>query len=211
MGDAQGLVGVLFHQEDRGAVGVDALDDLEDLLDDDGREAQRGLVQQEQLGPGHEGAADGQHLLFATGQGAAGLLAALGQDGEEVEHIVHVFLDALHVVAQEGAQVEVLAHAQVGEDEAAFGHLRDAQADDLVRGQLVDGLAVPEDLALARPVDAADGHECGGLAGAVGTDEGHDLAVIHAQGNVAQGLDVAVVGINALDFKHLRFLPDRPE
>ena len=98
-----------------------------------------------------------------------------------------------------------------GEDEAAFGHLRDAQADDLVRGQLVDGLAVPEDLALARPVDAADGHERGGLAGAVGTDEGHDLAVIHAQGNVAQGLDVAVVGINALDFKHLRFLPDRPE
>lgn len=79
----------------------------------------------------------------------------------------------------------------------------------LVRGQLVDGLAVPEDLALARPVDAADGHERGGLAGAVGTDEGHDLAVIHAQGNVAQGLDVAVVGINCPDFKHLRFLPDR--
>ena len=44
----------------------DLLDDLEDLLDDDGRKAQRGLVQQEQLGPGHEGAADGQHLLFTA-------------------------------------------------------------------------------------------------------------------------------------------------
>ena len=37
--DAQGLVGVLLDQKDSGAVGIDLLDDAEDLLDDDGRKA----------------------------------------------------------------------------------------------------------------------------------------------------------------------------
>ena len=49
-----------------------------------GREAHRGLVEHEQLGPAHQGAAHGEHLLLAAGEGAGGLLAAFAEDGEEL-------------------------------------------------------------------------------------------------------------------------------
>ena len=78
-----------------------------------------------------------------------------------------------------------------------------------MRRQFVDGRAVPENFSLARPVDAADGHQGRGFARAVGADQGDDLAVVHAQGNVAQGLNVAVIGVHVAELKH-RFLPDMP-
>ena len=47
---AQGLVGVLFHQQDGHAVvAVELLDDLEDPPDVDRRQPERGLVEQQQL------------------------------------------------------------------------------------------------------------------------------------------------------------------
>ena len=52
---------------------VDLGDDAEDLLHDDGREAERGLVEHEEARPRHERAADGEHLLLAAGHGAGGL------------------------------------------------------------------------------------------------------------------------------------------
>ena len=210
MRDAQGLVGVLLHQKDRGAVGIDLLDDAEDLLDDDGRKAQGGLVEQEEPGPGHEGAAHGQHLLLAAGQGAALLGDALLQDGKELEDVVHVAGDAVPVAAKEGAEIQVLAHRELGEDEAPLGHLRDAELDDVVRRQLVDGGAVPDNFARARMEYAADGHERRGLACAVGADEGDYLPVVDADGDVLQGLDLAVVGVDLPELKHCRSLLGRP-
>jgi hypothetical protein len=44
------------------------------------REAERGLVEQEQLRPGHQGAAEGEHLLLPTRERAGRLPAALPQD-----------------------------------------------------------------------------------------------------------------------------------
>ncbi len=52
-----------------------------------GRQAHRGLVQHEQAGLGHQGAAHGQHLLLAAGKGARYLSAALLQPGEALVHI----------------------------------------------------------------------------------------------------------------------------
>ena len=45
-------------------------DRLEDLLDQHRGQPHRRLVQQQQARPGHEGAADGQHLLLAAREGA---------------------------------------------------------------------------------------------------------------------------------------------
>jgi hypothetical protein len=42
------------------------LHDLEDLFDDLGREAHRGLVEQDQLRARHQRTADHAHLLFAA-------------------------------------------------------------------------------------------------------------------------------------------------
>ncbi len=209
MRDTQGLVGVLLHKKDRGAVGVHLVDDGEDLLDDDGRKPERRLIQKEKGGPGHEGAADGEHLLLAAGERAPRLAAAFGQDGKKLEHIVHVLAHALDVPAQKGAEVQIFLDAHIGKDETPLGHLGNAEHDDFMRRKFVDGPAVPEDLPAPGAQDAADGHQRGGFARAVGADERDDLAVVHMERDVPQGLDIAVIGIHTAQFKH-RFLPDTP-
>ena len=50
------------------ALGVDLLDDLEDLAHEQGGQAERRLVEQQEAGLGHEGAPDHQHLLLAAAQ-----------------------------------------------------------------------------------------------------------------------------------------------
>ena len=68
VGDLQGHFGVLLHQQHGHAVAVDLADDLEDLLDQQRRQAHGRLVQQQHLGLAHQGTAHGQHLLLAAGQ-----------------------------------------------------------------------------------------------------------------------------------------------
>ena len=59
-------------------VPVELADDLEDLLDDDRREAHRRLVEENEDGLGHQRAADRHHLLLAArGEPGAGLAAFL--------------------------------------------------------------------------------------------------------------------------------------
>ena len=65
---------------------VDLLDDREDLLDEDGREAQRRLVEEQEARAGHQRPADGQHLLLAARQRAALLRHRSLSRGNSVEH-----------------------------------------------------------------------------------------------------------------------------
>src|SRR5919202_3079390 len=60
---------VLLDEKDRGALLVDLLDDLEDLLDEDRREAHRRLVEEKELGARHERPAHRDHLLLAASEG----------------------------------------------------------------------------------------------------------------------------------------------
>src|SRR5690606_41537472 len=53
---------------------------VEDLLDDERGEPQRRLVEQEQLRPRHQRAADRQHLLLAARQRAAALHAPRSEE-----------------------------------------------------------------------------------------------------------------------------------
>src|SRR5437764_989925 len=68
VGDPQGLVGELLDEEDRRPLGGQVGDDLEDLADEEGRQAEGRLVEQEESGGGHEAPAQGQHLLLAAGK-----------------------------------------------------------------------------------------------------------------------------------------------
>ena len=77
VGDRQRHVGVLLDHEDRRALAVDLLDDVEHLLDIERRQAHRRLVHADQPRPGHQRAADRHHLLLAAGQRAGDLVAAL--------------------------------------------------------------------------------------------------------------------------------------
>src|SRR5882724_3884549 len=75
--DAEDLLHVLLDDEHGEAAGADALDEVEHLLDEDRREPGRRLVEQQQPGRRHEGAADGAHLLLAAGHAAGELAMAL--------------------------------------------------------------------------------------------------------------------------------------
>ena len=99
-----------------------------DFLADDRGEALGRLVEDEEAGVGHQGAADGEHLLLAAGEGAGGLGAALGEAGEER-------LDAgLRPAAGAGGGGEVFLDRQGGEAAAALGDEADAEAGDAVDG-----------------------------------------------------------------------------
>ena len=112
------------------------LDDLLDLRDHARHQAFGRLVEQDDLRLQHHGAGDGEHLLLAARQRAAGLAAALRQHrkiGKDLveQRLTLVFGDPVAVEA--GAQV--FHHGEQAEDAAVFRHIGDAQARQLVRRQ----------------------------------------------------------------------------
>ena len=66
IGQLEGLGRVLLHQQDGDTLITDGLQDLEDRLDEQRGQPHRWLVQEQQPGLGHEGPADGEHLLLAA-------------------------------------------------------------------------------------------------------------------------------------------------
>ena len=81
--------GELLDQQHRHALGAQARDDAEHLVDQDGRQAHRGLVKQHHLGVHHHGARHRQHLLLAARERARELRAAFLQARE----VLHRALD----------------------------------------------------------------------------------------------------------------------
>src|SRR5262245_40972502 len=59
---------VLLDQQDREALLLERLDSLADLLNDDGGQPLRRLVEQQQSGAGAQNATDSKHLLLAAGK-----------------------------------------------------------------------------------------------------------------------------------------------
>ena len=128
--------------------------------------------------------------MLAAGERAGDLTAALLQTRQQVKDHVEVILDGLLAVAAcVRAHLQVLLHGQAAEHAAALRHLRQAQADDLVRLHLADGLAAVVDLAALQLQQTGDRVHRRGLARAVGTDEGDDLALIDMERNVLDSVD----------------------
>ena len=114
------------------------------------------------------------------------------QTGEQLIDPLDVLLDAVLVIAQIRAHLQVFQHRQVGEHAAAFGRLGDTGLQHLVDGLAQQLLAVIGDGAAVGLDEAGDGTQRGGLACAVGADQGDDLAVRHLKADAPQGLDAAV-------------------
>src|SRR5215216_4062985 len=177
-GDLECDVGVLLDEQDRGALRVDVLDDVEDALDQHGGQAHRGFIQEEQFWAAHQGAADRKHLLLAAAHRARLLLHALLQAREQVEDTVHVLADTGAVVAMVGAHLKVLKHRHAVEDLAPFGALGYALADHVVGRGALDLLAVEDYLAVARGQDTVDGAEGRRFSGPVRADERDHLSLL---------------------------------
>src|SRR5699024_10287113 len=86
-------------------------------LDDLGSEPEAGLVQQQNLGFGHEGAADGQHLLLTTGKVTSLAFQQIDELGEVSEHpLPDLTVTATAPPPGDGSGVEVLDDGEAGED-----------------------------------------------------------------------------------------------
>src|SRR6266404_6158843 len=78
------LLDVLLDDQHGQAAGANAIDQLEHVLDEDGRQPGGRLVEQEQLRLRHERAADRAHLLLAPRHAPGHLMSALAQAREQL-------------------------------------------------------------------------------------------------------------------------------
>src|SRR5216683_2488545 len=175
--DVERRGGVLLDEEDADPVLVEAADDAKDLVDQEGRKPEARLVQQQQLGRGHQRATDRQHLLLAAGEIARLGRAPLREPREiAVDHVLEL-RDAAAVAMHRTRGDEVLVRRQMLEHAPALEHMGDAESDAVGRRQRGDVLALEANLAARhlaalRLEQAADRLERGALASAVGAEEG---------------------------------------
>src|ERR671918_696122 len=117
LGDPERERHVLLDQENRHALAAKHLDDLADVGDHARHQPLSRLVEQDDLRLQHHGAGDGQHLLLAAREGAAGLVLPLAEDGEAAIDLVQQGLAAARVdVGAVQARAEVLRHGEQTED-----------------------------------------------------------------------------------------------
>ena len=81
---------LLLHQENGDAAPGDLGDQVADLLHNQRREPFGRLIDHHELGVAHQGAANGQHLLLATGQHAGGRVGAVGEVRKHAKHVVEL-------------------------------------------------------------------------------------------------------------------------
>src|SRR5215467_12286841 len=84
-GQDQSASRVLLDEQDGHPFGVEARDDVEDLAGETWGQAQRGLVEEKQARPDHEGARYREHLLLAARERARELARSLTEPGKESE------------------------------------------------------------------------------------------------------------------------------
>ena len=161
-------------------------------------EPERRLVQQEQHRVEHQRAGELHHPSLAAGQVAGVLVAALGDDREQVGDLVVPLLHQRLLAPDDvGAEQDVLAHGHVGEERVGLRHLGDAAAQDVGGGTVVDALAIEVDLATPRRQQAADRLQDRGLAGTVRPDDAGHRPPGDADLDALQHVAAAVPGDHA--------------
>ena len=167
------------------------------------RQADRGLVHQQDARRQHQRAGERQHLLLAAAHRAGELAAPLGQAREGLEAEIEIGLDLRARLRAEGAEQQVFLHRQFREQPAAFRHQRDAEIDDLlgVQADQIVLLAVDlgDDAAGGRAHDAHDAFHQRALAVAVGAEQRHRLAGVDRHRDVLDHPHRAVGGVHVLD------------
>jgi hypothetical protein len=133
MRDRERGVGILLRKQHHCTGAIDRRNRLEHLRHDLGREADRRLIQQEDLRLGHQGPADRHHLLLAAAQRACRIVHASGQRREQFQHSRETALDLRLVVTAVRAQPQVRSHRQGREQFASFGTMRKTRVDDRTR------------------------------------------------------------------------------
>ena len=191
--DALGVAGVLDgvgYHEDGGAFAVELGEEFHYLFAVLGVEVTGGLVGEDELGVGDDGAGDGYPLLLTSGEllgevgGAVGDVHALE---DVVDHLLALRGLDLHV--DEG-QLHVLEDVQFVYEVEALEY--EADVAFAVLGALFlfqRAYFLAEELVLARGgvVEEAEDVEEGGFAAAGGAHNGYELTLLDVEGDVVEG------------------------
>ncbi len=177
--------------------------DLENLLDQHGGKAHRGLIEQQEPRLRHQGAADCEHLLLATREHAGTDVAVRGQHRKQLIDGRELGIEP-RASPRPRAELEVIFHRKRREDLPALRHLRDAERNACMGGQILQLPIFEPDPPGRDRLHAADRPYQRSLAGAVGAEEGDDLAGRDIDRNAVQRLDPAVAAPDVLNREHGR-------
>src|SRR5438309_923396 len=173
---------VLLDQQDRDAVIVDFLDDIEDGVHHLRRQPQRWFIQQQQPRLRQQAAGDRQDLLLAARELPGGQVAPLAKDRKLLHQLLDIAMRGAAVPTRPRPELEVLAAGETRQDIAPLRYLDEATPDDLV-GRLRREIEVAETRdARMWAQHTGERVENRRLPGAVGADESDDLALCDAEG-----------------------------
>src|SRR5581483_3593654 len=120
---------VLLDQQHGHAGAGDPVQGFDDFLDQARRDADEGLIEQEQPRIRHERAADRHHLLLPAAQLAGVLLVLLLQNRKQREHVGERLIQRIAGAARVRAYRQVLEDGHSGKEPAAFRHQRHTARD----------------------------------------------------------------------------------
>src|SRR5690554_2741984 len=136
---AAGEAHVLLDQQDGGARRAQLAQRGDQVLHDGGREPLARLVDQQELPRLDDRARDREHLLLPAREQAGRVVPELAHRREELEDPAQPLgIDRLDRRRRARRERHVLAHREVGEDAHVLGHVGDAAASDVGRGQAAD-------------------------------------------------------------------------
>ena len=182
--------------QDRGAEGIDLLQQHHDLERARRVKVARRLVGNDDAGVIDKGSCDGDTLLLAAGQ-LIGQTPALGLEPDELEHVRHTLLDLLLRRADDAhGERDVLIdglvadEAEILEDDAE----RAAQIRHGAAAELFNGKAVDERAAGGRAELGREDLDDGGFAGAGRADQEDKFPIVDLHGDAVERLGAGIVG-----------------
>ena len=124
------------------------------------------------------------------------------ENAEQLSAIERRFTVGLAAV-EVTAEPQIVAHRQPRKQPAVLRHMRNAEADDPVRGGRQHVGAFHRDRALGRTDQAGDHAHQRGLSGAVGTDHADRFARVDLEVDTEQRLERAVTRIERPELEHV--------
>src|SRR6185437_5178785 len=144
-----------------------------DVAHDDWRQPEADFVAKKKLRIGHQGPADGGHLLLPARKGWSRQVPAFGEDWEK-------FIDARKRPRSGPAclptDLKVLFHRKRGKQTAPFGNQSNSLRYHIEGRRTRDRLPIERYIAISRMHQAGDTFEKSAFPGPVCTDDSRDLA-----------------------------------
>ncbi len=192
-----------------------AVDDPEDLLEDERGEAERGLVEQHEARSQEQGAPHLEHLLLSAREIGGALVAGLAEHREDLVDAFDVALEGGRARPDVGPEEQVLLDGHEGKDVPALRDVRDPAAEQFGRGLVRHVLAGEADSPLTDGQEPEERLEDRGFTSAVGADDRDDLPGLDSQRHAPEDLHLPVTGVDVLDLEQGHRLPpevrvDRP-